>query len=872
MSFIKGRIIGIYMGCVRDIGFFVLASLLMVAWLVGCGDGSIGGANTSNGGASESHADGSSGGGAASGNNANNGGAGGNGGADVATLALATRDVIDFDHRLPNRLQNGSFELGLGAEPVYFGWKLEKVDEVDGDLSAPDYPVIDTTTAMDGRASVKIANIKRYQQVHVDFTPPDISDEYDGSGPFQGYIHTDLKTDCPGQLYVHFPTRDVWPETAWKRFKGYWPKVANQEKYDYKARRIHIYNKGDRQCTLWMDGITWTVKDVGMEARHRYAPVEAVFLPQRHDGIYFADRDVVLHYRMDASIDVESVVAELHLRDITRGGEDLSKTDAQAQYIEAFAPANGDVIDGRINLGRLKRGAYMAHLAFYDPDTKEILGVARERFTVMEDLRDKPVPMDFVVGTHGGLLTYADLYEFSMRGSWSADAFYKTSYIVGLRAQRLLPDLGALMPRNGVYSLNLVRGAIEEAHKNGCTTILNIDPFKIKLKGGATPSGKPGDWVFQAGRDLTDHLGPNSPYNFYALPVTQMTALYGKVASELGDKLIALEHVNELNMYYAPERMNDAVDDLFKPVYGIVKKNAPNLPVLVDFTMDFYGVNFTTSFMDAGGVDYTDGFTYHPYGRTFAYYRNKNGNEQIGISYMKRMEDYRDRYKNTRQLVIGMSEIHGIASKSAVGWDVMQRVLLDWSAGSRFSAGLLPGGLYFLETGNSAAWADTYTKAPGVALVAVNAMNGILGGYELLKRVDWDGDEYKNGYGNNHGVLIVIFKKPNESLYTVAMLQGDFPDKRAILNVPLPGDAVFFDQWGEQIDPPDPFKLSNEVIYMRTADPSVEGLFDDERIIDWSHEPNGYDYDPELDDFQKDPSDEWFKTLLRTGIPPRTKR
>ena len=105
------------------------------------------------------------------------------------------------------------------------------------------------------------------------------------------------------------------------------------------------------------------------------------------------------------------------------------------------------------------------------------------------------------------------------------------------------------------------------------------------------------------------------------------------------------------------------------------------------------------------------------------------------------------------------------------------------------------------------------------------------------------------------------------------MAQGDFPDKRAVLNASLPADATFYDQWGEPVTPTLPLKLSNEILYMKTADPSVVDLFDDySTTVSWHNEPNGYDYDPELDDFQTEPSDAWFKTLLRTGIPPRTKR
>ena len=65
--------------------------------------------------------------------------------------------------------------------------EIGKIDKVNGDLTPPSYSVIDTSTAMEGNASVKIAKIKKYQEVHIDFTPPDVSDEYDG-GNYQGYI------------------------------------------------------------------------------------------------------------------------------------------------------------------------------------------------------------------------------------------------------------------------------------------------------------------------------------------------------------------------------------------------------------------------------------------------------------------------------------------------------------------------------------------------------------------------------------------------------------------------------------------------------------------------------------------------------------
>ena len=798
----------------------------------------------------------------------------------LVTLQISTQDVLDFSHQLPNRIQNGSFELGLGAAPIYVGWKLVKYEERNGDLTPPDYPTIDTTTATEGNASLKIPNIRRCEVAHIDFRPPDVSDEFvevNASGEtnkFQGYMYVDIKTDHPGKVRVQLPHNTiVRPGVEWTRYEAKMKTTVHRVS-DYQLRRVNIFNDGDEDATVWFDGFVWCVNENDDALDHwiRYSHVEAVFLPERDDGIHFVDRDVILNYRMNADETVTNVVAELHLRDISRDGEDLSLSQPNAQYVEALTVTNGEVIGRTINLHHLKRGAYMAHLAFYDPATKQILGVATEYFTVIEDLSNHPAPVDFYVGTHqGGLLTFAKRYEFSARGSWSADDFYKTCYLVGLRTQRLLVNVRTIMPTKDYCTLNHVKGAIEAAHRNGCSSFLCLTPFHGIKTDAELPEGGPGDWIYHLGHNVREKFNKDRDRDIYVMPVDKMKMEYDKIASAFGDKMIALEQVNELNLFVKPELMSNAVNELFVPIYDVVKKRAPNLPVLVDITMDFYGCDFTTHFMDGGGVKYSDGFTYHPYAKTFIYYNEPNPNRTngwvtTGIKFMKRLQGYVDRYKDQKHLITGMTEIHGPASKYGIGWDVMQRIMLDWSEGALFSSGILPGGLYFMETGNGSCWTETYTRAPGIPLVAVNAMYTILGGYKMLKRVDWDDDD-------NYCVLIIIFKKPDQDSYAVAFAQGDFGDKIALVEAPLPSDAVFYDQWGEEITPEMPLKLSTEITYMKTDDASVVDLFNVyTNAIGWTNEPNGYVYEYPLTDFMHLPSDSWFKTVQRTGIPPRTKR
>ena len=778
---------------------------------------------------------------------------------------LDINDIINYNPKNRNLISNGSFELGVGVGPTYFGWRMKNITT---NLTPPSKPEIDYTTSMEGNASLKLAHIKPNQIVYLDLTPVSLtedevhhSDDEDRVGTYQ---YADLKTDCPGKLSVWFTYQGAYPDTEWKRFRL---KISRNSLYGYNRRRINVANDSDKECTLWMDGLTWTVNDIGEEKWIKQSPVEAVFLPTNGwADIHYANQDVKLHFRADFDSNLTNIVAELHLRDLTRDGNDTTV------YMEYF-DKNINIIDRLINLKHLKHGAYMAHLAFYKKDTKEIVGVAVERFTVMDNLENVPDLVDFVVGSHGSILTFGDNYFFSLRGSWDLDTFYKNSYQIGLRAQRLLIDVGKLIPNRGDYNSSFVRPAINYAAKHHCSTIFGMNPFKTKKLDADKPSGHPGDWIYDEGIDITDrlHTDKNEPYeNLYKMPDEDMRDFYNQFVNEFKGKLFAIENVNELNLFYRSDSIGNAVEDLYKPIYNTIKYIEPNLPILFNITMDFYGGEFTAHFLEHNGTKYTDGFTYHPYSRTFIYYKTKDsGVEMPGIKFIKRNEKYRDTYStDEKKLIMGMTEIHEIGTKSAVGWDIMQRVMLDWSGKSKFSSGIVWGGLYFLEYGNNQVWNEVYSRAPGVASVALNAMYSLLGGYKIVKRVDWSDP-------NNYGILINIFKKPNEDLYAVALAQGDFPNKRAVLNVTLPLDAKLYDQWGEEITRKeyDSLKLSNEILYIKTADSSILNLFDDENIISWSDEPNGYDYlFPYLEKFDKDGDSKWWMELLNSGIRPRVKR
>jgi hypothetical protein len=765
------------------------------------------------------------------------------------TPHIPTAKALDHQGGGKNLIVNGSFELGLGTEPIYVGWRQK---EYSADMTSPALPVIDETTASDESRSLRVDKLSANHILTLDFTPPYIAQ----SGTHRIHLGISAKSDCPN-LRLHFPLTDKYLTTDWKHYTSYVDTAHPQ----YPLVQLMVYNETGKTCRVWFDEITWTLDTSGDDGWVRHDPIEAVFLgvdpfaKKRTDswtrrGVYFDGKPVRLDWRAQADIDYAKVGIELHLRDLTRDG-------AVRIPWQTLRQLEGDrIAEGRIDLGRLKRGAYMAHLVFYRPDDHKILGTARTRFTVMADLTDTPAPVDFLVGMHGGFHAFTHSREFSWRGAWTADEYYQNAYQIGLRAQRIFADAAELTPQKNVYDLSILEPSIDHAAANGCTTVLSVDPFRLTTKNQAIPRGNDGDWIYTDGVDVSARAN-STIYNVYRLPDDHMAGLFSRIAQRFGDKLIALENTNELNMYYHPDNMKYAVEDLFQPMYAAFKKHAPNVPVMVDFTMDFYGINYTDKFFQNGGINCADGFTYHPYGREWIYYA-ENG-DHFGVKFIRRNETFRGNNSTTKKaLVMGMTEVHSVGVYSAVGWDIMQRTLLDWSGGAKFSSGLLSGGMYFLETRNAGEWNNKSTTAPGVASVALNAMYDILGGFELVERVELD-----------DGVLIVLFENKMTGAYAVAVAQGDYHTKRAQLAVTLPDDVRMYDQWGEKIAIPSAIKLDNEIRYFVSQD---AGLLDTFRngSITWVNETYGHDYQSvkSLWSFSPGPNDAWYAQLLKTGIRP----
>jgi hypothetical protein len=211
----------------------------------------------------------------------------------------------------------------------------------------------------------------------------------------------------------------------------------------------------------------------------------------------------------------------------------------------------------------------------------------------------------------------------------------------------------------------------------------------------------------------------------------------------------------------------------------------------------------------------------------------------------------------TKNIVMGMSEIHAIGTYYTPGWDLMQRILIDWVGGADWSAGVLSDGLYFLEARGMSAWSSRGPRAPGVGAVALNAMYAVLGGFQRLERINLD-----------HGILIALFENTTTGEHAVALANGYYNTKDATLDVNLSGiNFQAYDQWGAVTNITTPIMLSREVLYIKSDSAAFADAFRNS-TLSLTNAPARKTYVHDPGTFSPSPDKPWFSELLRTGLPP----
>ena len=755
---------------------------------------------------------------------------------------FSTDTLVNFKHKGNNFLPNGSFELGLGAEPFYPGWYTEEAFGYP-----PDKPEIITNDGADGSNSLSIKNIHPHTRLRLEFVCPNLI----GNTNKTFFLSYKVKSNKS-----NVRVRAVWGDTGHlitNNEVNKWIRVKYQYTFATAYQKMNLFAESESNeiFDIQFDSITLSLADNSSGDWFPSDDVEAVFIPTgKSNDMHFQKDPVVLKYALNA-LSSKNVNLELHLVDLSRDGV------TTFPFFKNNVSVSTASLLGDINLGTLKTGAYMALLAVSDSNTGNLLTVARERFTVMYDLTNVPPPVDFVVGMHGGLRSFGDpgTLEYCWRGFWDTDEYYQNAYQIGIRMQRIFSHMRFPQVYQDAFFWQRSDHQIDAALRNGCKTMFSIlmgrrfNPF-------ANPpnADDPNGWFLAHAVYHPFAVNNTVPEELtFASTRDQIKKFFKEVAIRYKGKIDCLELHNEVNLLMFPQQ---AVKYIFEPAYKIFKKIAPDIPVVMNQTMDGVyshdGDHFTQHFFWSGGGDFSDGFTYHPYARHDIAFK--------GISYSILNEKFRkDFTKPGRKFYMGMSEIHGIGAYGCPGWDAIQRTLLDWSATSDCSAGIISDGLYFLETGSLMAWPGRGSKAPGIGAAALNAFYKMLGGFEYIKRIDKD-----------ENILVALFKNKTTGEYAVAMAAANDPTQCPRIDMDISSiNCKKYDQFGGLIEnPQNSFLLTREAVYFKSTDQAL--LTNAENYtFSWESSNLNFEYEHKPNEFTSNPPPEWWVELLTTGMYPK---
>ncbi|MBN1557463.1 MAG: hypothetical protein JW951_04885 [Lentisphaerae bacterium] len=766
-----------------------------------------------------------------------------------------------------NLLENGSFELGLGAEPCHPGWTCEGIR---APTNAPPLPVIDTNVAHSGTCSLRLA-----WPGHV------------AGGP-HFYLQTPRTIDPEQPHHIAFRARSSGPHIP-VRFGCYpLPKVRGhasvvrvfQVTPSWQTCRIEVPPRGrfllvsahaagrvGQAYTLWIDDLQWTQSPAD---DYRGKPVEAALLPVHPDGLHLAGRPLPLDARV-ALGDSNRATAAVIARDVSRGGIDTML------WSGAIASGtNGAPWERRFAFPDIKRGAYIMRLVVRD-EAGGTLAEAREKLAVLSDLSAVPPCRDFVFGTRDGLVSFGrqPATDLNWRGYWSTDDYYATMARLGFTLTHHYMMWNDFEPEQGAYDWFL-EPQLEAARRHGIASGLVFgivpgfepDAFRALQSGGlpedpelAAYVAKCPLWLGRIGRNITadGKLGPfrrplDDPSQ-WRIPVAPPPEVYRATLRALmeryGNRLTFFELLNEVNLNVTPA---GAIEHFFGVAYPVCKAVQPGLPLMFNQTSDFRedGTGYAERFLKAGGAAVSDGITYHPYGSHTV--------RLDGLADRAVIRKLAARYSTeTKPLLTGETEVYQLGRGGMIqGWELVQCYLLDWVTGSRWSAGPLMDPVFAIESSVQNGWNYRGPHTPGPGAAAANGMRAVLGGAACLGAIERDDQ-----------VLIATFRKGDTWIAAVAA--ANQPGLRAFLEIDRADtDWQYLDMWGEPLAgaPPDPLPLSRETLYLVSSAPDLlERL--EHSTVRWTQLLRGWS-DTDGDDvtwIDDDPAT--MAHAADTGLPPR---
>jgi len=499
--------------------------------------------------------------------------------------------------------------------------------------------------------------------------------------------------------------------TEWTRitgtltFENGWPGV-----------RLDIHPGKNTPAKVWIDDVTWSLEK---PADYAAPAAEILLTPVSSNGIVFQGKKTTISWSVRGALK-RAVVTELYLRDATRGGNTTRLTRKKA----SISPTPSTL---SFECPPLPPGEYMLAVVARDASTKEILAQDHQLLAVLTDLRKIPKTIGFDAG---GMFVFDEPLGFFHRGINSLDDLYQVNALVGCRMIRDLHIWEKIEPEYKKRDWPYFDYLMGVAHKYGCGFMFDIPGVPFKIHGGQLKKVKKnGYWPVVHGHLLglkkklldeknlreDEFVAINKSDTFWYPEIDYTRAFCKEFMGRYKDKALwVVEYKNEVNAM-VPAKIN--VEKFMSPIYQTMKKAAPNVPVTVNNTGGSKFI-YLERLIDAGGLRYMDGFTFHPYEHGTLLFDS--------LDNVRKYRDYLDHLSPRRKLFLGQSEILFLKTFTT------QRTLSDWVGGCRCSCGIPWRCLYASIHGAYNKWHDTGPLMPGINGVHLNGINAVLSGARLV--------------------------------------------------------------------------------------------------------------------------------------------
>lgn len=742
-------------------------------------------------------------------------------------------EVAEHIPQAGSLLVNGSFEMGLGAEPFYPGWLArEEYIGSSAPSTAPPMPeIVDDAGQLnclkihgsfDKRA---LLFFRMVLETNTQYTL-----RFKAKASRDGIVINTLKAGSTGYPILKPRTSALNPmPTTWR---NYYMTLSSAKTGTFPSIRLQttdVATNGTYEILL--DDFTLLKGSDKTTAGQDYSlgAAEIVLIPGDRTGVIMHDNLLPLNWRLHGTYPNDVRLVH-YLYDIGRD--------------QVFAPQELDTLnltDGQVHEGaeprsNLKRGHYLSLIAVLDAQTDSLISVGREFFAVMSDLEGLNT-MEFRPGMLKGVRTNANEKEYNWRGFWSTDDFFKQCFRNGIRVQKLGYGLASLADYPGHYNWFLDT-EINTAHSNGVDTmvIFPSSPPKIERQEYdammlSPPDAKPGYWWKQQAElvAIEDMRAPTNALDWQVFPLPPpelLTQTSEKLAQRYGNRLKFIEYRNEANRHVYPRIM---MNDVARYVYPAIKSISPETELFLGTTADIDGDNptiesYSATFFEIGGTNYADGYNFHAYGgATIMPTRPDEVDPEAdgNVGGVGRASIYRQRAQRYN-MNFGQSECHFFDPKHQANrgklppWMHMQRYMIDHAFGARMSTSLDVESIFGVETGSTSR-RNRGAMPPSGSMVALNAMHRVLEGARVIAPIEKD----------DH-LLIGTFELDKISVgtrYAAALAIGDNHKIAELIGdlASIP-DLVAYDIFGEEYAAPltnGALYIDYEMLYLESSSPRL---------------------------------------------------